>query len=88
MQEDIDNLGDFFSERTNILEYSVSEISRQLRNVVEDNFSYIRIRGEISGLKKAASGHIYFSLKDEDAVINAICWRGTADQLKITPEEG
>lgn len=88
MQEDIDNLGGFFSERANILEYSVSEISHQLRNVVEDNFSYVRIRGEISGLKKAASGHIYFSLKDEDAVINAICWRGTAAQLKLTPEDG
>lgn len=88
MQEEIDNLGDFFLERTNILEYSVSEISRQLRDVVEDNFSYIRIRGEISGLKKAASGHIYFSLKDEDAVINAICWRATVAQLKLTPEDG
>jgi exodeoxyribonuclease VII large subunit len=69
-------------------EYSVSEISNILKRTVEENFSYIRVRGEISGLKIAPSGHIYFSLKDKDALIAAICWKGTASKMPIKLEEG
>lgn len=57
--------------------YSVSLISRALKDVVEGNFSNIRIQGEIQGLKRHTSGHIYFALKDSDAVMDAVCWRGT-----------
>ncbi|MFV0431437.1 MAG: exodeoxyribonuclease VII large subunit [Alphaproteobacteria bacterium] len=88
MQEEIDNSDDFFRGRANSQEYSVSEISQILCGMIEDNFNHLRIRGEISGLKIAASGHIYFNLKDQDALINAICWRGTAAKLDIRPEEG
>ncbi|WP_428670379.1 exodeoxyribonuclease VII large subunit [Roseibium sp.] len=67
---------------------SVSEISGHLKRVVEDSFSYVRVRGEISGFKQAASGHMYFRLKDEAAVLDAVCWRGTAGRLSVKPEDG
>lgn len=69
-------------------EFSVSEISAALKRVVEGGFSYVRVRGEISGLKVASSGHVYFSLKDEKAVLNAICWKYTAPRLAFRPKEG
>lgn len=73
---------------SNVPEYSVSEISQTLKRTVEDNFSHIRIRGEISRVTVAKSGHLYTSLKDENAVLDAICWRGTLSKLSIKPEEG
>lgn len=56
--------------------FTVSQISTTLKDVVETAFAHVRVKGEVSGVKKAASGHIYFSLKDEQSVLNAICWRG------------
>lgn len=55
---------------------SVTEISLSLKSCVEQVFSNIRIRGEVVGVKKAPSGHTYFSLKDSDSVLSAVCWRG------------
>jgi len=68
--------------------YTVSEISSAIKYTLEDRFQTILIKGEISGLKRHTSGHIYFSLKDANAVMDAICWRGVADKLKHQPEEG
>ena len=68
--------------------FSVSEISGHLKRVVEDSFAFVRVRGEISGFKRAGSGHLYFRLKDEDAVIDAVCWRGSAARLGVEPEDG
>lgn len=67
---------------------SVSEISGQLKRMVEDRFSHVRIRGEISGFKRAASGHCYLALKDDKAVIDGIIWKGTAQRLPFRPEDG
>jgi exodeoxyribonuclease VII large subunit len=72
----------------NLPEFSVSELSAALRRVVEDRFAVVRVRGEISGLKFHSSGHVYFDLKDDKAVLNAVVWRGTAARLKIKPEAG
>lgn len=72
----------------NLPEYSVSEISAALKRTVEDSFGYVRVRGEISGFTRARSGHLYMSLKDDRAVMDAVCWRGTAGKLKIAPEDG
>ena len=69
-------------------EYSVSEISGALKRVVEDTFGYVRVRGEISGFKRAASGHLYMDLKDESAVLNAVCWKGVASRFTFKPEDG
>ncbi|MCK5546707.1 MAG: exodeoxyribonuclease VII large subunit [Rhodospirillaceae bacterium] len=68
--------------------YSVGEISTLIRQTLEDEFPYVRIRGEISGFTRAASGHLYFSLKDEKDVIDAVCWRGAAAKLQTKPEDG
>ncbi|HEY4123159.1 MAG TPA: exodeoxyribonuclease VII large subunit [Rhizomicrobium sp.] len=74
--------------RPNLPEFSVSEIAGALKRVVEDTFPFVRVRGEISGLKFHSSGHVYFDLKDDKAVLNAVIWRGTAQKLKIRPEQG
>jgi exodeoxyribonuclease VII large subunit len=70
----------------NLPEYTVSEISQALKRTVEQSYARVRIRGEISGFKRAGSGHRYMALKDENAVIDAICWRGTT--LGVEPEDG
>jgi len=67
---------------------SVSELSVILKHTVEEVFSAVRVRGEITGFKRAPSGHLYFRLKDEDAVLDGVCWRGTAGRLSIAPEDG
>lgn len=67
---------------------SVSEISAALKRVVEDRFGFVRIRGELSGVKRAASGHVYLSLKDENARIDGVMWRGNAQRLGFNPEDG
>lgn len=68
--------------------YTVTEISLIIKQYVENSFKDISIKGEVSGIKIASSGHIYFSLKDENAVINAICWRYVATKLPIQLEDG
>ncbi|MBX8784078.1 exodeoxyribonuclease VII large subunit [Ochrobactrum sp. GRS2] len=74
---------------TNVAEYSVSEISGALKRTVEDTFSHVRVRGEISGYRGPhSSGHAYFALKDERARIEAVIWRGSMSRIKFRPEEG
>jgi exodeoxyribonuclease VII large subunit len=73
---------------SNLPEYSVSELSQAVKRTVEDNFEIVRVRGEISGFKRHSSGHLYFALKDADAAIDGVCWRGAAGKLGIRPEDG
>ncbi|MDC0530866.1 exodeoxyribonuclease VII large subunit [Alphaproteobacteria bacterium] len=68
--------------------YSVGEFSHVIKKLVETNFSYIRIRGEISRPSFPGSGHVYFTLKDADGTIAAIIWKYTLPRLSIRPEEG
>ena len=74
--------------KENIPEYSVTELSTALKNTIEDKFGYVRIKGELSGINNHSSGHIYLTLKDENAVINGIIWRSSVAKIKIRPEEG
>jgi exodeoxyribonuclease VII large subunit len=67
---------------------TVSELSMRLKRTVEDAFGYVRVRGEISGWKRAASGHCYLCLKDEKAVIDGVLWKATAAALPFRPEDG
>ncbi|MGB7370084.1 exodeoxyribonuclease VII large subunit, partial [Erythrobacter sp.] len=67
---------------------SVSEISAALKRTVEDRFGHVRLRGELSGVKRAASGHLYCCLKDEKAVIDGVMWRTSAARLGFVPEDG
>src|SRR6516162_7362479 len=76
------------SPRSNLVEYTVSELSRALRRSIEENFAYVRVRGEISGWKRHSSGHCYLALKDSEAVLDAVCWRTTVIHLGIKPEDG
>jgi exodeoxyribonuclease VII large subunit len=72
----------------NLPEYSVSEIAAAVKRTVEDNFGFVRVRGEVSGFLAARSGHLYFSLKDDRAVIDSVVWRGAAGKLRFQPEDG
>ncbi len=67
---------------------SISEISGMLKRTVEDRFGFVRLRGELSGVKRAASGHLYCSLKDEKARIDGVMWKGNAARLGFMPEDG
>jgi len=72
----------------NVPEYTVSELAGSLRRAVEETFAFVRVRGEISGFKRPSSGHLYFALKDAEAVLDAVCWRGQAARLGLVPEDG
>tara|TARA_Y100000996_G_scaffold282487_1_gene222982 strand:+ start:265 stop:1554 length:1290 start_codon:yes stop_codon:yes gene_type:complete len=74
--------------KENIPEYSVTEISKSIKQVLDDTFGYVRVRGEISGLKQAASGHVYLNLKDENAIINGIIWKSNVSRLSFQPHDG
>lgn len=74
--------------KSDIYEFSVTEISQVLKMTLEETFSYVKVRGEISGFKPHSSGHLYFKLKDEKASLNSVCWKGTSVALKIKPEDG
>ena len=76
------------NKRINIPEYEVSQFNQALKEVVESNFDYVRIKGEISDLKNASSGHIYLTLKDDSSVLNATIWHQKKNYLKIKPEIG
>jgi len=74
--------------KENIPEYSVTEISKSIKDVLDETFGYVRVRGEITGLKQAASGHVYLNLKDEGAIINGIIWRSNVSRLGFQPQDG
>ena len=67
---------------------SITEISNLLKRTVEERFGYVRLRGELSGVKRAASGHLYCALKDEKAVLDGVMWRGNTNRLAFAPEDG
>ena len=73
---------------SNIKEYTVSELNSSIKNMMENNFNLIKVRGEISQTNKHSSGHIYFTLKDGISSISSICWRSTVPRLNIKIEDG
>ena len=90
-QKEADNSTKVATEPTlksNVVEFSVSDLALSLKKTLEENFSHIRVRGELSGLKLAASGHLYGDIKDVNANINIVCWRGTLGKLSLKPEDG
>jgi len=73
----------------NVVEWTVSELSAALKRTVEDEYGYVRVRGEISGFKGPhSSGHCYFALKDEGARLEAVIWRTAFGRMRVKPEEG
>lgn len=74
---------------TNAPEYTVSDLAGALKRTIEDAFGQVRLRGEISGYRGPhSSGHVYFSIKDQNAKIDAVIWKGVFGKLKFRPEEG
>ncbi|GLK71967.1 exodeoxyribonuclease VII large subunit [Ancylobacter dichloromethanicus] len=74
---------------SNAADWTVSELSGALKRTVEDSFGHVRVRGEISGYRGPhSSGHAYFSLKDQNARLDAVVWKGVFGRLKLRPEEG
>src|SRR3546814_12413129 len=67
---------------------SVSQLSAAIKRAVEDGFARVRVRGELSGAKRAASGHFYASLKDDNALIDLVMWKGQAARLAFRPAAG
>lgn len=69
---------------------SVTELTSYIKRLIEndESLNYIMLKGEISNFKEHTSGHLYFSIKDENSVINAIMFKGSAMKLKFKPEDG
>lgn len=72
----------------NYPEYTVAEFSRAIKQTIEDAFGYVKITGEITGLKKHSSGHLYFNLKDQNALINAVCFRNYTKNINFEIGDG
>ncbi|MCH7477438.1 MAG: exodeoxyribonuclease VII large subunit, partial [SAR324 cluster bacterium] len=68
--------------------WTVSQLTRRIRLLLEEALPTVSVEGEISNLKQAASGHLYFNLKDEDAQIRCVMFRTAAQSLRFTPEDG
>ena len=75
-------------ERINIPEFEVSEFNQAFKDVIESNFNYVRIKGEISEVKTATKGQIYLTLKDEDSILSGVIWDQKKKYLDINPEVG
>ncbi|MEP2707015.1 MAG: exodeoxyribonuclease VII large subunit [Roseibium sp.] len=74
--------------KSNVAEFSVSEISFSIKRTMEDTFGYVRVRGELGRISRPGSGHIYLDLKDDRSVLSGVIWKGVASKLKIQPEQG
>src|ERR687890_28861 len=80
-----------FAEKapSNAPEWTVSDLAGALKRTLEDAFGHVRLRGEVSGYRGPhSSGHAYFCLKDQNARIDAVIWKGAFSKLRIRPEEG
>ena len=68
--------------------FTVSQLNNLIKNMLEDSFPSIQLKGEISNFKNNSSGHLYFALKDSESQISAVMFRGRASTLKFTPKDG
>ena len=87
----LDNAGRLLAEDRpgdNSQALAVGELALKLKRVVEDEFGHVRLRGEISGYKRVASGHAYLCLKDDSAVIDGVIWKGSVNMLAFQPQDG
>jgi exodeoxyribonuclease VII large subunit len=73
---------------SNTPEFSVSEVSGAVKRVLEGEFGRIRVRGEVGRVMVARTGHMYFDLKDDRAVIASVSWKGQVARMSVRPEEG
>ena len=73
---------------SNIIDYTVTQLNKSIKNIIESSFLTLRVVGEVSQVKKHSSGHIYFTLKDQESSLSAICWRSNVNKLNVKIEEG
>jgi exodeoxyribonuclease VII large subunit len=76
------------NELINIPEYKVSQFNRLFRDVIETNFSYVRIKGEISEIKRATRGQLYLTLKDDESILSGVIWDNKKRDLQSIPASG
>ena len=67
---------------------TVTELTRQIKNALEGNFPAVAVRGELSGVSKPASGHLYLTIKDDGAQLRGVMWRTKASRLRFDPANG
>lgn len=72
----------------NIPQFSVAEFSKVIKNTIENVFGYVKITGEITGFKKASSGHLYFNLKEDNSLLTAVCFRNQAKNIDFEIGDG
>ncbi|HTS42267.1 MAG TPA: exodeoxyribonuclease VII large subunit [Xanthobacteraceae bacterium] len=72
----------------NVAEFTVSELSAALKRTVEEDFSYVRVRGELGNVKYHTSGHVYLDLKDDKACLAGVIWRNVSSRIKVKLEAG
>ncbi len=72
----------------NIPEYGVTQFNQAIRDVIEDHFSYVRIKGEISEIRVATKGQIYITLKDKKSILSAVVWEQIKRSITFEPEIG
>jgi len=75
-------------ERSAGSHYTVSEITELIKGTLEDGFPWITVQGEVSNFRPSASGHWYFSLKDANAVLSVVMFRGRLEAVRFNPEDG
>lgn len=73
---------------TNIPEFAVSELAGAIKKTIEGSYGRVRVRGELGRVTVPHSGHMYATIKDDNAALDAVCWKGTMTRLSIKPEEG
>ncbi len=76
------------SPPSNVPEYAISELAGALKRTIEDAYGFVRVRGEVSKLFVSRQGHAYLTLKDESAVLEAVCFKNRFEKLALKPEEG
>src|SRR6266566_7260974 len=77
-----------FGQRTGPRVYTVSELTREIKGILEGRFPSVLVKGEVSNLKAPSSGHLYFTLKDADACLDAVLFRTEARRLRFSVQNG
>src|SRR5262249_25045193 len=67
---------------------SIGDLTREVKGLIEEGFPSVWVTGEVSNLSRPSSGHLYFTLKDAEAQLRTVLWRGIALRLKFDPREG
>src|SRR5271156_285142 len=81
-------MSDVAESASNVQAYSVSELAFALKRTIEEQYGFVRLRGELSKVTFHGNGHVYLDLKDERASISGVIWKGTVRTLAVRPQTG